>query len=294
MIAISDDPKIASLYENVPEDQIRRLLAFREAYPYETMEIAGQRWSYIDTQRGEQVLFVLAGGTTIAEISFNTIEYLARKYRVIAPDYPPIDNLAELFTGCIEMLDRLGIGQFVLLGGSYGGWLAQSLVRYSPGRVSKLVLSAIGPPDPENSRQLAKMLRWLKFVPTPILRAMMNRMLSRLISDEKPRPEQLLIMAQLKEIMLTRVGRSDILAALRRLVDQTENTTFRPEDLEEWPGRLLVLMGSDDPSTPPEKREAMARLYPQAEVMVFEGADHTLALTHREAYYGAIEGFLAS
>ena len=47
-----------------------------------------------------------------------------------------------------------------------------------------------------------------------------------------------------------------------------------------------------DPSTPPERRESMARLYPQAEMVVFEGADHTVSLTHREEYYRAIDAFL--
>jgi pimeloyl-ACP methyl ester carboxylesterase len=287
------DPKMMRFYEDVPEDQIQRLADFRQRYPYKSMKVEGSDWRYIDTEKGEQVIFILAGATTIAEISFNTIQHLANQNRVIAPDYPPIDNLAQLFDGYIEMLDRLSIDRFVLMGGSYGGWMAQSMVRHLPDRIEKVVLSAIGSPNPENSRQLAKMLWMLKLVPLGVLRAMMNRSFSRLVSEGDLKDEQMLMMAQLKEIMHTRVRRNDIMAALLRLIDQTGNYNFDADDLSEWPGRMLVLMGSEDPSTTPEKREAMAVLYPDAEHVVFEGADHSVSVTHKEHYYQALDDFLA-
>jgi pimeloyl-ACP methyl ester carboxylesterase len=288
-----DDLKIARFYEGVPEDQLERLKAFRSRFPYKEMQGKGHVWRYIDTREGDPTIFILAGGTTVAEISFNTIEHLAQKYRVIAPDYPAIQNLKDLFRGYLEMGDWLGVERFVLMGGSYGGWLAQSFVRYAPERIDKLVLSAIGPPNPENSRQLARMLWLLRLMPIGVLRALMNRSFTRLAGEGELEPERVLMMAQLKEIMFAHVGRKDILAALIRLIDQTENYDFSPNDLKEWSGRILILMGAEDPSTPPDKREAMATLYPQAKVMVFEGADHTMALTHRQAYYSAIDDFLA-
>lgn len=294
MITMSEDLKITRYYEGVPEDQRLRLKAFRERNAYAEIELGGQVWRYIDTGEGQQAVFILAGGTTVAEISFNTIEHLAQRYRVIAPDYPPVDNLTELFNGYIEMLDSLGIERFSLMGGSYGGWMAQSFVRQIPERIDKVVLSAIGPPNPDNSRQLAKMLWLLRLLPNGALRALMNRSFSRLTGEGELEPERILMMAQLKEIMFMRVDRKDILASLSRLIDQTENYTFGPDDLANWPGRMLVLMGSEDPSTTPEKREAMAELYPLAQQVVFEGADHSVSLTHREAYYESLDTFLVS
>jgi pimeloyl-ACP methyl ester carboxylesterase len=286
-------PKPSGYYKDVPKEQLERLDAFRKRYPYASFQLEGLDWNYIDTQVGEQVVFILAGATTIAEISFNTIEHLAEGNRVIAPDYPPINNLADLFEGYIGLLDRLGIDQFVLTGGSYGGWMAQSLVRKYPERIDKVVLSAIGPPNLENSRQLAKMLWMLKLMPFGVLRSLMNRSFSRLVREGELKPEQKLMMAQLKEIMHTRVGRKDILAALLRLIDQTDHYSFEPEDLADWQGQMLILMGSEDPSTTPDKREALAKLYPRAEHVVFDGADHSVSVTHREQYYQALDEFLA-
>ena len=37
---------------------------------------------------------------------------------------------------------------------------------------------------------------------------------------------------------------------------------------------------------------AMRRLYPRADTVVIDGADHTMAVTHRAEYYAAIDEFL--
>jgi pimeloyl-ACP methyl ester carboxylesterase len=287
------DPKIAKLYRDVPQESLRRLQAFRERYPYQTLRVGGVLWRFIDGREGETALFVLAGGTTVAEVSFMSLEHFAKQYRVIAPDYPPVGNLRVLFEGFIELLGQLGVDHFHLMGGSYGGWMAQSFVRHYPERVRKLVVTAIGPPDPENGQQIAKLMRWFRIVPTFLLRAMINRSFSRLISDRAMDPNVPMLWALLREVMYYRVTREDLIAALERLVDQTQNYTFSPEDLKDWPGDILVLFGSEDPSTPQDKREAMRALYPKAEITVFDGGEHGIALTHQEEYFGAIDAFLA-
>lgn len=268
-----------------------RLQAFRQRYPYQTTEIQGIPWRYLDAGESDQALLLLAGGTAVAELSFQTIEHLAQRFRVIAPDYPPLGRLEPLFSGYATLLERLGIERFSLMGGSYGGWMAQSFVRQYPERIDKLVLSAIGPPDPDNSRQIARLLLLLRLAPTALLRALARRSFARLLSDEDM-PGRALLLAQLEEILRDRLGRADFIALLERLVDQTEHGAFAPEDLADWPGRILLLFGSDDPATPPDKREAMQRLYPQAEVIVFEG-DHAFALTHQREYFRAVDSFLS-
>lgn len=287
------NPKIAKLYADVPEQAVERLLDFRRRFPYRELEIGRRTWRFIDTQEGERALFIPAGGTTIAELSFMSTDHLAEKQRVIAPDYPPVDTLKELFEGFTALLDSLGIGRFSLMGGSYGGWMAQSLVRAYPERVDKLILTAIGPPNPDNSRQLARLLPLLRILPMFVLRGLINRSFGRLDSSESASPDQALLWALVNEVLTYRVSRTDFLAAMRRLIDQTENYTFSPGDLEDWPGSILMLFGAEDPATPLEKRQAMQELYPQAQTIVFEGGQHAIALSHQQEYFSAIDTFLA-
>ncbi len=133
----------------------------------------------------------------------------------------------------------------------------------------------------------------LRIAPTFLLRALLNRSFSQLLGDADDTPQRALAVALLREIVRYRLRRADIVALLQRLVDQTENETYGPHDLQAWPGRILLLFGSDDPATPPDKRAAMRKLYPQAEVKVFAGGDHTFSLTHQREYFETIDAFLA-
>jgi pimeloyl-ACP methyl ester carboxylesterase len=289
---VHSDPKITKFYKDVPSEGIERLEAFRRDFPYQTMNIDGKEWCFIDSQKGESSVLMFVGGTTIAEVSMNSIEFCARKYRVIAPDYPPIDHLDELFEGYIELLDRLGIHQFSAMGGSYGGWMLQSFVRQYPERVEKAIISVVGPPNPENSKQIARILPLLRILPLGLIRSLVNRTFTGLESQRTQDPDQLMIWALVKEVVFHRLRRKDFIALMRRLVDQTENYTFTADDLVDWKGKMLIIFGSKDPATPLEKREAMRALYPQAKVVVIEGGEHGISMTEKDQYYGAIDSFL--
>jgi pimeloyl-ACP methyl ester carboxylesterase len=292
-ISMSSNPRIAKLYEDVPQESLGRLQAFRERYPYQTITVRDITWNFIDSGEGENVLFIPAGGTLIAEVSFNSLEHFAIMYRVIAPDYPPIEDLEDLFEGFIYLLDHLGVDKFYTMGGSYGGWMVQSLVRQYPERVGKLVITAVGPPDSKNSQELARLMGWLRITPTFLLRWMINRSFARLESTKTGDKDMALLWALVKEAVYFRVGRADILAMLQRLINQTEDYTFSADDLKDWPGSILLVFGSEDPATPPERRQAMRELYPRAEVKVFEGGEHGIAITHQQEYFQTIDEFLA-
>ncbi len=290
---MESNPKISRLYAGVPEESLSRLRAFRERYPYQSVSISGIEWNYIDSGPGKPPLFIPAGGTSIAEVSFFSLEHLAEQYRVISPDYPPIEELDVLFSGFMELLDYLGVEQFNTMGGSYGGWMVQSLVRQFPERISKMVITAVGPPDIKNSQEIARLMGWFRITPTFLLRSMLNKSFARLESDRSGNPDVVLLWALVSEVVNFRLGRAEMLAMMQRLVNQTENYTFSPEDLEGWPGQMLLVFGSADPATPLEKREAMQQLYPHAEVKVFEGGEHGIAITHQQEYFSVIDRFLA-
>lgn len=152
-MSIEINPKISRLYADVPEDSLKRLQTFRKRYPYQSVSLSGIKWNYIDSGPGKPPLFIPAGGTSITEVSFLSLEHFAQHFRVISPDYPPIEELDVLFSGFMDLLDHLGVGQFYAMGGSYGGWMVQSLVRQHPDRISKLVITAVGPQTRKTARK---------------------------------------------------------------------------------------------------------------------------------------------
>lgn len=289
---MTHEAKIARLYTDVPEESLNRLRDFRRRFPYQSISLGGIEWSYIDSGTDKPALFILAGGATVAEVSFFSLEHFSEHFRIIAPDYPPIEEIDVLFSGFMELLDYLEIGQVYAMGGSYGGWMLQSLVRQFPERFTRLVISAVGPPDNQNSQELARLMGWFRITPTFLLRWMLNRSFSRLDRDRTNNPDIALLWALVNEVINYRLSREDMLAMMQRLIDQTDKHTFSPEDLDDWPGQILLVFGSEDPATPLEKREAMQQLYPKAEVRVFDGGEHGIAITHQGEYFSVIDEFL--
>ncbi len=287
---ISQDKRIARLYEGVPEERLERFIAFRQRYPYQTITVQEIPWQVIDTRVGEQVLFLPASGTGVAEVSWETIEHLAQTYRVVAVDYPAVDSLSRLFEGLIGVFDHLGIGQFAALGGSGGALFLQPFLRAYPERISKMILATPVPPDPARGQRTAKLLRWLRVMPTFVIRALLAQSFERLGAGDENLE---LVMAITREVVMYRLKRKNFMSIFSYVVDMTGEYKYSPDDLKNWSGKLLLIYGVDDSSTPEDVRAQMQALYPQAQVELIEGGGHGIALSHQEEYFAAIDAFLA-
>jgi pimeloyl-ACP methyl ester carboxylesterase len=287
----SENSKIARLYESVPPELLSRLRQFRTQYPYKRATVGGTEWRYTDTGIGEQVLLALSGATCIAEMSWMSIEHFAQRNRVIAPDYPALDTMAGLVDGIAGILDREGVRRPHVMGGSYGGYVAQAFVRRHPDRAASLILSHSLLPTREGAARVAKLVRWMRLLPAWALRALFRMRLGRLF-PEGEHPELALSRALFAEIVNYCLTKAQLISLMRRVVDLGENYRFTPDDLRDWPGRTLLLMADDDPATPEPVREAMVAMYPQAQVRVFSGAGHLTAILKQDEYFAAIDRFL--
>ncbi len=74
---------------------------------------------------------------------------LARRFSVYRPDHPgfnasgdnsSIDSVHDLAFFYLDLLDVLGLDSVILIGASFGGWLAADIASLDPSRVDKLVL----------------------------------------------------------------------------------------------------------------------------------------------------------
>jgi pimeloyl-ACP methyl ester carboxylesterase len=287
-----ENGRAASLYEGLAPELVAELRGFRTRFPYEHAQVGGRQWPYLDTASGESVVLLLSGAAGVALMSWRSIEHLARRNRVIAPDYPSVDTMAELVDGIALILDRQRVGRAHVVGGSYGGFVAQVFVRRHPDRTASLVLSHTLVPDRAGVARVATVTRWMRWVPERALRALFRLRLGRLFPEAGP-PELALSKALFTEVVNYRLTKAEILSLMRRVVDLGTNYRFTPGDLEAWPGRILLLMGSDDPATPEPARQALIALYPRAATCVFSGAGHLTAILKQEEYFSAMDQFLA-
>jgi pimeloyl-ACP methyl ester carboxylesterase len=289
------DPRIAKLYETVPAEQVERLLKYRTSHPYQETVIDGVTWRYIAAGEGPETVLLLTGALGTVESSWQTLDGFRQRsdlshFRRIAPDYPAeIATMAALTDGIAHILSQEGVDQAHVLGGSFGGYVAQAFARRHPDRTAKLVISVAGPPNQERGQAIAKALRWLRLLPMPILRGILRRRLGGLMSGDHP--ELAITHAHVEEVVGYRLTKEGFLNGFRRAMDFDLNYAVTPGEPPQ-PRAMLLLMAEEDPSTPLEVRRAMQALYPQAKVHLFTGASHGLAILRQDEYLSAIAAFL--
>ncbi|HLG74085.1 MAG TPA: alpha/beta fold hydrolase [Chloroflexota bacterium] len=116
-----------------------------------TIEIDGRQTYLIDKGEGEPLLylhgFADVHGAVPGLQPFH--EQLAQKRRLVAPAHPgcaestgiaDMDTVEDAVIHYVELADALGLREFALAGGCFGGWIAAELAVRYPERVRKLAL----------------------------------------------------------------------------------------------------------------------------------------------------------
>jgi pimeloyl-ACP methyl ester carboxylesterase len=283
-------PQIASLYARVPADRLEEFQAFRRAFPYKDMAHDEVTWPYLTGGQGEPPLLLLSGALAIPDISWTSIVNFAARRHMIVPAYPPVMTMDSLVDGIAAVLRHQGIDQAHVLGGSYGGFVAQVFVRRHPQLTRSLVLSHTLAPYPETAARLRPFVRLLRWMPMGLVRPLMRRVFRPMMPEWSE--ETACLLAIFDELVGFALDKKDVIGILERTVDYSVGS-FTPEDLSGWPGKMLLVFGEDDPATPPEVRQRLASLYPGCHVHRFEGAGHTTSVTHQDEYVAVIEDFLS-
>ncbi|HEY45528.1 MAG TPA: alpha/beta hydrolase [Anaerolineae bacterium] len=278
-------------YEGVPQEQIERLLKFRSEHPGKHINVAGVAWEYISCGRGTETLLLLTGGLRVAEASFGFIQMFEDAYRVIAPTYPPLTTMDELVDGIAAILDAEEVLGVLVLGQSYGGGLAQALIRRYPSRVKKVVLSGTAP---------LIALRWKKVINSLFLALMsllpenmalniFRRSISSVITVRES--ERTFWEAYLKELFERHLTKPDILSHFHTSRDAQTKYAYRSGEESSWSGDVLVIWGENDHLRTERGRRGMLEIYPQAQIHVILGGGHTVAMSNPAEYAAAVRGF---
>jgi pimeloyl-ACP methyl ester carboxylesterase len=287
---VNDDLAVERDYRNVPRQEFDQLVRFRADHPGKHTFVQGVKWDYLASGRGSEALLILPGLLGIGEMSFQHIRAFESDYRVIVPSYPfEITVVKKMADGIAAVLDAEGIQQAHVLGGSYGGMVAQCLVRRYPQRVLSLVLSHTGGPRPERAAANRRFIVLLRLLPMSLLRLMLTSATRKSLKDA---PEQLPFWAAYSNEMMARLRKADLISRYQVAVDFDATSAFTPDDLKDWPGRILILEGDNDPLAEAPAREALKALHPQARVHTFQGSGHVASIAKLDEYVAVIKQFL--
>ena len=280
-------------YRKVPSDQVQQLMRFRRDHPPKKVLINGVGWEYltVGSSAGASLLF-LPGALSTAESAWRTISLLEQgRYHLVIPSYPPeVDSMTGLADGAAEILRQEGIETAYVIGGSYGGMLAQVFAHRHPNFVTKLILSHTYPPVARRAKSVEPALRLFRLLPMFMVKSMLRQRMIGILPPT-PSPELLLITAQVREAVDTRLTRQAALSTYLRMMD-FDRQVYSPNDLSGWAGKTLIMLAEDDPTTPEAMRKNLIALYPGATVHIFKGSGHATSVLESAEYIKVMEDFL--
>jgi pimeloyl-ACP methyl ester carboxylesterase len=281
------------LYRKVPQEQVDRLLTFRAEHPYRYLKVTGMEWEYIACGHGDETLLILPGGLRLAESAFHHIESFEDHWRVIVPTYPAVMTIDEMTDGLVAILNAENIPQAIVVGQSYGGWVAQVLARRYPERVKKLVLSGTGPLAVSRAERTFSRVA-VNLAPHLPERMLMNALRHALVplvtAQERERG---FWRAFVNDIFSGYLTKADILSHFRTGADTIrKGYLFNYGDVSTWPGEVLVIVGEHDPAVSESDLERFEAIYPRIRIEVIGGAGHTVGLANPARYAALVDGFI--
>lgn len=285
----------AEIYAKVPPEQVARLKKFRLIHPYKQLTIGETKWQYISCGQGEQALLLLPGALSVGESVFPFIEAFENEYRIIAPSYALALTMSGLCGGIAEILQTEGLNQIHVLGGSYGGLVAQYFARRHPAKVRSLVLSHTFVLTPKLAKPLWMAGKLFPALPkkifAPILRLRLNKMLVSTLRAAN-HPETEFWRAYLNEAIASDLLKEVFIHQNNCLLELARQPQFTPDDLKEWPGRVLIIESEDDPAIKARDRALLRSTYPNAQVHTFSDAGHASSILKRDEVFSIIRSFL--
>lgn len=261
-------------------------------------------WGYVDTgicslidygyaqYNTKPTLIWLPGVLGVAETSFDYILAFADQFRVISITYPDeIGRVQELAQGVAALLHALGVSHAHFHGGSYSGLIAQCLVRQFPQLVDSLILSHTGIPRPERAQKYQIWRAVFKYVPMPVTRLVMKLGKYTFLPHRTPVQQ---FWREYFDRMIDSLSHQGLINRLSVTIDFDRQHSFTANDLQGWPGQLLIIEAAHDATFPPDEQVALRALYPQAHVIKLPARQHLTTLENPEEQIAIIRSFLTA
>jgi 3-oxoadipate enol-lactonase len=190
-------------------------------------------------------------------------------------------SIAELADDVAALLDQMKIDRAVVAGLSMGGYVALAFAAKYPTRLRGLVLAdtraGADSPEARAGREAA-----LDLVQSQGAAALLESQLPKLLAPTAS--DQLRAEAR----ALAEPRPATLIAAIQALRDRPD----RRDELARITCPTLVVVGTEDPITPPAEAAALATAIPRAVLLELPGAGHLSSLEAPTPFAQALLGFL--
>lgn len=273
----------------VTEELFGQLRQFRRTHAYKDVDIAGVGWRYVRSGRGEETILLLPGAPGICETSFQQILMLERSYCILSVIYPSsATTMVQVTSGLQGILTAENIGQVHVIGISYGGAIAQCLLRQMPERIGKLVFTCTGIPNKKTARKYKIYRNVLSLLP--------SKWIHTLLLCGKPRflsglTVQRSFWSAYYDQMIPSLSKEDYLTRMQVWIDFHQNCTLFYEKIFQQYGKILIIEAENDTVFPIEEQKLLEARYPRAQIYKFLQATHMAAISKTDEYLDVITRF---
>jgi pimeloyl-ACP methyl ester carboxylesterase len=249
---------------------------------------------YYEDSGGLTPVILLHGFPLSSEIWVPIRARLAESCRLVTPDLrghglsaKPAGNysMEVLAQDVAALADQLGFERFILGGHSMGGYVALRFAARNPDRLSGIILVDTRA-EPDTDEGKAKRLSAIEKIRHEGAGSFLDGFVPSLVGETTRRDNPTLI-DHVRQIA-GRVPDHVLAACLKGMMD-------RPDSRELLPSLgfpALVVVGEEDTLTPPDSAREMARLLPNAELVVIPRAGHTPSLEAPDATAKAIAEYI--
>lgn len=235
-------------------------------------------------------LLLVHGLMVTGEMFKPVIAYLATRYRLIIPDlrghghsqgFPPPYTAAQLASDLSRLLDHLSIDSSAVLGYSQGGAIAQQLVLDHPQQCNRLILTCTYAFNMASFREKLEG-RLMPF----LLHLLGSRRFAKLVISQgmkqldKERADWLIdLLANQDAELMVSAWRETMAFDSRRRLSEIKCPT-------------LIVAGAKDEAVPIHHARMLHNGIPGSQLIIVDGADHTLIWTHSNELLRVIDKFL--
>jgi pimeloyl-ACP methyl ester carboxylesterase len=244
---------------------------------------------YYSAGNGLDGMLVLPGSLGSSQAMAHFFSQSFPEKKIIIPEYFIADTVEKYLDGIDDILRWGGVRTPVVYGASFGGLLAQCWVRRHPEQVTHLILSGAAFPDPSRVKKNRKVLRILPVLPESLIRFALRILLQLMLRTST---DQQKMWKSEYVHLISEMTMKDIASRYQVAIDFDQNYHFAASDLADWPGKILILEGSEDRIAGEKIREGLRNLYPGAQIHTFQDAGHSVMLTHPEAWAKVVSEFM--
>lgn len=254
--------------------------------------------STIDVLSTEVELFTAGSGAPLlflhgidgVEGAAPLLRALAGDFTVYAPSHPGFGNsgrperlnrVDDLGYFYLDVMDRLGLARPMVVGTSFGAWVAAETFTKEPARAAQLVLaSPLGLPTADRREQHVADIFMLS-----------RQQLGARMQVSAPGPgADMALLTKLPEDRIRRLMRNDEAASIYGWTPYMSNPKLA-DRLHRIGSPTLVLWGAEDAVVSPAYREAWRKALPQAEVESVPAAGHRIHADQPDALAARVAAF---